>query len=128
MTTRAESLLPLRFQVPWPPSANNLYPTSRSGHRFPSKRLKEYHAAVMAELVRLRVPRERITERIALTLLLQPPDLRRRDISNTVKAIEDALTQSGVWADDCQVDELHVHRCMKYPGGIVTVEIKPVEE
>lgn len=115
---------PLRFQLPWPPSLNHLYPTGRNGRRFLSKRGKAYHEAVAVELLRQRVPRKRTCDRIELTLLLQPPDYLRRDVSNLVKCIEDALTRAGVWMDDCQVDDLHVHRCLRYPGGIVTVEIK----
>jgi crossover junction endodeoxyribonuclease RusA len=119
---------PLRFQLPWPPSLNNLYPTGANGRRFLSKQGKAYHEAVAVELLRQRVPRARITGGVELTLLLQPPDLRRRDILNLPKIIEDCLTQSGVWGDDFQVDAAHVYRCMKYPGGIVTVEIKPAPE
>jgi crossover junction endodeoxyribonuclease RusA len=119
---------PMRFQMPWPPSLNHLYPTGRNGRRFLSKEGKAYHAAVVAELLRQRVPRNRIADRIELTLLIQPPDLRRRDISNLIKCVEDCLTHAGVWVDDCQVDALHVYRCLRYPGGIVTVEVKEAKD
>ncbi len=119
---------PLRFQLPWPPSLNNLYPTGANGRRFLSKEGKAYHEAVAVELLRQRVPRARLAVPVELTLLLQPPDRRRRDISNLVKVCEDCLTRCGVWADDCQVDVLHVWRCLRYPGGIVTVEIKEAKD
>ena len=119
---------PLRFQLPWPPSLNNLYPTAKNSRRFLSGAGKAYHKAVAVELLRQRVPRARIVGGVELTLLLQPPDLRRRDILNLPKIIEDCLTQSGVGGDDFQVDAAHVYRCTKYPGGIVTVEIRPAPD
>jgi crossover junction endodeoxyribonuclease RusA len=119
---------PLRFQLPWPPTLNHLYPTGKNGRRFLSNEGKAYHEAVAVELLRQHVPRSRIAGRVELTLLLQPPDYRKRDVSNLVKIVEDCLTRAGVWMDDCQIDDLHVHRCLRYPGGIVTVEIKEARD
>jgi crossover junction endodeoxyribonuclease RusA len=116
---------PLRFQLPWPPSLNNLYPTGANGRRYLSRQGKAFHQAATLELMRQRVPRARICGGVEMTLLLQPPDLRRRDILNLPKIIEDCLTQFGVWGDDFQVDAAHVYRCIRYPSGIVTVELKP---
>ena len=37
--------------------------------------------------------------RLSLHLHVCPPDRRARDLSNLPKALEDALTHAGVWAD-----------------------------
>jgi crossover junction endodeoxyribonuclease RusA len=116
---------PLRFALPWPPSMNHLYPTNKLGRRFLSKRGAAYHEAVAVELLHQRIPRDRLDGRIALSLYLSPPDKRRRDISNLVKCLEDALTSAGVWVDDCQVDDLHVRRCEVCEGGRVLVLVAP---
>ncbi len=50
-------------------------------------------------------------ERLALTLKIHFPDKHCRDLDNYVKGAQDVLTQSGVWKDDKQIDDLHVLRC-----------------
>lgn len=44
-------------------------------------------------------------------LVLFPPDRRRRDISNTVKVLEDAVWRA-IGQDDSTIDEWHVYRGM----------------
>lgn len=63
------------------------------------------------------------TDRVSITILLYPPDLRRRDIDNIEKAIFDSLTKAGVWEDDSQVDEMHVFRMEKIKGGKCLIKI-----
>ena len=64
-----------------------------------------------------------IQSKVALKIKLEPPDKRKRDIDNCCKALLDALTYSGVWIDDSQVDDLHIYRADPIPNGRVTIEI-----
>jgi len=66
-----------------------------------------------------------ISDRVAVTIDLYPPNKRKFDIDNRVKAVLDALTHAGVWLDDEQVDQLIVNRCGIMAGGccIVSIEI-----
>jgi crossover junction endodeoxyribonuclease RusA len=38
------------------------------------------------------------------------PDRRRRDLDNTLKATQDAMTHAGIWDDDSQIDDLRIVR------------------
>jgi crossover junction endodeoxyribonuclease RusA len=92
---------------------NTLYPTSRSGHRFLSKKGKAYVLRIRALIGHNRMP----PCRLAYTLVLCPPDKRKRDLSNHVKAIEDCLTKCGFWEDDSLVDDFRVTRGEIIKGG-----------
>jgi crossover junction endodeoxyribonuclease RusA len=64
-----------------------------------------------------------ITGRVAVSISLYPPDKRKRDIDNYVKSILDLMTKAGVWADDSQVDVIHVERRDIVPKGKFKIEI-----
>jgi crossover junction endodeoxyribonuclease RusA len=49
------------------------------------------------------------------------PDRRKRDLSNLIKAMEDAMTQAGVWGDDSQIDYLTIIRLAVASDGIGSV-------
>jgi crossover junction endodeoxyribonuclease RusA len=82
-----------------------------------SKRGREYREQVIA----LVWPGEPLTTRLAVEMLLYPPDRRRRDIDNTAKALLDALQHAGVYTDDSQIDRLVIERGPL--GGYVEVSI-----
>lgn len=63
--------------------------------------------------------------RLAVILVLCPPDRRRRDIDNFQKGLFDAMTKSGVWEDDSQVDFLCVIRgAIDRTGGSVLFAVE----
>lgn len=111
------------LSLPWPPSANNLYPTSRAGIRFLSSDGKKYHAEVHARVLEQLRTYPRLAGRLAVTLACNPPDKRRRDLSNVEKAVGDALTKANVWLDDSQIDDLRIVRDVVLVGGRVVVTI-----
>ena len=54
-----------------------------------------------------------------------PPDRRRRDVDNPLKAGVDSLMHASVFSDDSQIDHLEVIRKAVQPGNgriIVTIE------
>ena len=111
------------LRLPWPPSANNMYPTARNGRRFLSDDGKHYHSEVHARVLEQLRSYPRLTGRLAVTIALNPPDKRRRDIANCEKAVNDALTKAQVWGDDSQIDELHILRDVPMVNGRVVVTI-----
>ena len=114
------------FTLPFPPSVNNLYATVM-GRKVLSKRGREYHAEVATAMVRqqyLRFGAQRVGYRVTVF----PPDRRRRDLSNLVKAMEDALTNAGLWDDDSQVDDLQLVRSHVAKGGSLYVEAWSIEQ
>jgi crossover junction endodeoxyribonuclease RusA len=62
-------------------------------------------------------------DRVSVSIVLKPPDRRRRDIDNTAKAILDALAGAGVYDDDCQIDRLTIERDRITEEGIAIVNV-----
>lgn len=113
----------MTYTLPWPPSLNNMYPTVR-GRRVLSAEGKRFKASVVAHVLSQGRPAKPLAGRLRLEVLVYPPDRRRRDLSNLVKAVEDALTAAGVWEDDSQVDVLQVARMFVSPKGAITVTVE----
>jgi hypothetical protein len=77
---------------------------------------------VQAELATQRV--QHLTGRLAVTVDVHPPDRRRRDLDNALKALLDALEHGGAYRDDAQIDDLRVRRGVCVPGGCVWVRLR----
>jgi crossover junction endodeoxyribonuclease RusA len=58
---------------------------------------------------------------------VHPPDRRRRDLDNILKALLDALQYGGAYQDDSQIDSLQVVRSKSVPGGKVMVLVSERE-
>lgn len=56
------------------------------------------------------------------------PDRRRRDLDNLQKASFDALTKSGFWLDDHQVNYYSVRKMPVVKGGRLELTITEVED
>ncbi len=61
---------------------------------------------------------------VAVSIDALPPDNRRRDLDNTLKAALDALTAAGVWADDSQIVDLRIVRGAVVAGGRLRVTVE----
>lgn len=110
------------LELPWP-VANNTYYRHAIIHGRPrvliSKKGREY----AAEIARLIGKVEPITGRIQLKIEAYVPDERRRDIGELSKSLNDALTKSGFWLDDEQIDDLRIVRMPKLKGGKVVLTV-----
>ena len=87
-----------------------------------SARGREYRAGVIAAVREFGQP-EKLHGRLRVTMLLNPPDRRARDIDNPIKAVLDALTHAEVWADDSQIKKLEVEMGEIVIGGKATVSV-----
>lgn len=58
-----------------------------------------------------------------MTIKASPPDRRARDLDNILKALLDALAHAGVYADDSEIDELHIYRLPARAPGTVFLTI-----
>jgi crossover junction endodeoxyribonuclease RusA len=63
--------------------------------------------------------------RLSVRIEAQPPDKRKRDLDNLLKAPLDALTHAGLWVDDEQIDELTIVRLGPLRGGALRVVVTP---
>lgn len=122
----------LRLELPWPPTANHY-----TGHRVAGKapkqfvqvyltaKAKEFHRNVQAVVFRDHAARDWSCP-IKMSVWTYPPDRRKRDTSNLLKMLEDALEESGVYQDDYQIVEHHLYRTTHVvKDGMVVVELEP---
>ena len=93
--------------LPWPVSVNALY-RARGRRVYVSARGKAFKKACGVIFAGTKLVYE--TERVWLDIEVHPPDNRRRDISNLIKIVEDALPW---FRDDSQVDKIKIKRCEK---------------
>lgn len=115
----------MNLTLPFPPSVNHYYRTFR-GRTLISRQGREYRRAICGLLAPgngngIRKPPS--GGRIALAMDAFPPDRRRRDLDNTLKAVGDSLQHAGVFEDDSQIDLLAVRRCEVVRGGAVVIRI-----
>jgi crossover junction endodeoxyribonuclease RusA len=120
------------IRLPYPPSVNQIWRSVRIGkfnRVLLSKAGRQYRADVKSA-VQKQVGKLRPTNaRLKVCILACMPDKRRRDLSNILKAIEDALTAAGVWNDDEQIDMLSVVRGPVNPRyGYVDVSIERLSD
>jgi Holliday junction resolvase RusA-like endonuclease len=110
------------YELPYPPSVNHYL--RRVGKKtLISREGRKYRKAVEAILFKRAV--RPLLGRLAITVDLYPPDRRRRDLDNALKALLDAMQHGGAYHDDAQIDDLHLRRGEPVPGGLVCVRIVP---
>lgn len=112
------------YELPYPPSVNHYWRRvgdrtliSRAGRRF-RRRVCDRLAGHAAEP---------LSGPVAVRITAHPPDRRRRDLDNAMKALLDALGHGGAYADDGQIDRLEIVRGPVVPGGKVVVRIWRLE-
>ena len=111
----------LRFEIPWPPSINHYYIHTAS-RVILSASGKRYRRDVALLLSSLRGSCG-AEARLSLVINAFPPDKRKRDLDNIIKAVQDALQHAGVYADDFQIDMLTVIRREPVPQGSLSIWI-----
>lgn len=114
---------PLTLELPYPPSVNHYW--RRVGMRtLISREGRRFRARVAAHLSLRRIPR--LDGALQVHVTVHPPDRRRRDLDNAMKALLDALAHGGVYEDDGQIDRLEIVRAEVVPDGKVVVRIAPL--
>lgn len=99
----------IEVRLPWPPSVNH-YWAARGNARYISPQARAWQREAMA-MIRQQVGRPRpFTVPVAIVLAAHPPDNRRRDLDNLLKATLDLLVAANILDDDHLVWELHVLR------------------
>lgn len=114
----------MQLTLPYPPSVNHYW--RRNGARYfigeaGQAFRRNVHAALLAAW-----PVRRCEGLLDVSVTLHPPDRRRRDVDNVLKALLDGLKHGGVYEDDSQVKRISVEMCdPRPPAGMTLVEIGP---
>ena len=117
------------FELPYPPSVNHYWRRvgprtliSREGRAYREKVCLILAARHGGQASGLRP----LTGPIRVVVDLHPPDRRRRDVDNALKALCDALASGGAYRDDSQIKHLEVHMREPVEGGRAIVRIEEV--
>jgi crossover junction endodeoxyribonuclease RusA len=114
------------FTLPWPPSVNHYWRHNR-GIIHISREGVQYRDMV-AEEVLLSWFRKTYMGRLDVMIFAYPPDRRKRDLDNILKATLDALGAAGVYQDDAQIDVLSIRRMdVDKPKGHIFVRVMEVQ-
>ena len=96
----------MRLTLPFPVSVNQMYQVAR-GRRFASKAYRDWTSRAAAFVKSVRPEPLPPDTPLDLELVLRPPDLRTRDLDNTIKPILDLLQAEQVIENDCWIHSLH---------------------
>ena len=113
----------LEFNLPYPPSVNQIHTVAR-GRIVLSSVARRYYKNVKNVLRESGLlPSPFNGERLSVIVLTHQPDKRRRDIQNLPKILldsitkkhekkilRDALSETGIWNDDEQIDDFRIIR------------------
>lgn len=116
------ALKPYRIELPWPPSVNH-YWRHVGARTLISRKGREYRQSVELAVL-IAGGRRNLLGRLSVHITASPPDLRRRDLDNALKAPLDALAKCGVYEDDSQIDELIIRRLKPSKPGRLVIEIR----
>lgn len=109
------------YILPWPPSVNRYWRSFR-GRAIISREGRAYRDKVILEIRAKGIP-PRMTGKVRVDIEVWPPDRRRRDLDNILKAPLDALAYAGVYMDDSQIDQLQVRRVAVMANGALFVKV-----
>jgi crossover junction endodeoxyribonuclease RusA len=118
----------MKLILPFPPSVNSYWRAPNkgtlAGQHLISANGRKYRNAVLASILeahrRYPVP---LVDEVSVSLVLSPPDKRRRDLDNYFKALFDALTHARIWSDDVQIKQLNAICGPIVTGGKVEITI-----
>ena len=113
-----------QFYTPFPPTVNSYYSHTKRGVYISAKG-RAFRATLAESLCKQIIVDSPIVHRIILTVVLYPPDRRKRDLDNYMKALLDAITHYELWEDDSLIDQLIIYRGVVLPrtGGKVFVSV-----
>ena len=114
------------FKMPWPPSVGSCW-RAYNNRFILSKKGRQYRVDAIAKLKELGLAGEKISDRLSVFLVLNPPTLRKYDVDNFNKALFDALSHGEFWLDDEQVDRLTVTKGVKTKGGNIQIRVEVLQ-
>lgn len=112
--------------LPFPPSVNHYWRHTMVNGR-PVVLLSKVGRAYRKTVDSLVPLMGQMAGSLSFTAVFCPPDNRRRDLDNLLKAIIDALQHAGVYRDDSQIREINIRFGDVVKHGAAKVVIKVLE-
>ncbi len=107
--------------LPFPPSINHYWRHCR-GMTFISKEGQLFRSHVAVECM----GKDKLSGYLSMELDVYPPDRRRRDLDNLLKATLDALQHARIYDDDNQICDLRIRRRDVVKGGLMKITLQEV--
>lgn len=107
--------------LPFPPSVNTIWRAFKN-RVILSKKGRDYYkrAAVILLEQGIKTP---TPEPVSVRIRVYPPDRRRRDLDNTLKAVLDAMSKR-VYCDDWQIVKIEATKHEPITGGRIEVDVE----
>ena len=105
----------LNLRLPWPPSVNRMWATTRSGNWYSTKVCNEFKNAVYRVIESLGYPHFEHKDKICVMVYAFPADARKRDLDNIFKVLGDALQEANVYDNDVQIKKIYMEMMDKDP-------------
>jgi len=109
----------LSIDLPFPPSANRLWRSTKDGRHYRSPRYQTWFQAAGIEINRQRPGK--IEGQFSVLLQLGRPDRRRRDLDNLMKPVLDLLQHYGIIENDSLAQHVSVHWSETIKGAHVVL-------
>ena len=106
--------------LPMPPSTNNLYANAPGKGRVKTREYRNW-ITVAGHVLKIAAAAKQIDGPYALILRVGKPDNRRRDLSNTLKPLEDLLVAMGVVRDDSDCQRIETSWTAEHHDVFITV-------
>ncbi len=106
----------LQLELPWPPSINHYWRHAKGRH-YISIEGSVYRETVFWSTTKFR-GQFKLEDRLSVHIDAYPPDKRKRDLDNVLKALLDALQHAGIYVDDSQIDHLSICRNKSLDGKV----------
>ena len=116
-----------KFIMPWPPSVGSCWRAYRNRFIL-SANGRDYRKRAIEHLKSIGLSGELIESNVSVSLILNPPTLRRYDVDNFQKAILDSFSHAEFWIDDSQVQKITITKGEKIKGGNVIVSVNIIAQ
>lgn len=111
----------VRLRLPYPPSVNHYWFRNRNGGMRIGTQGQAFRIATQSVVNRSGAGK--MKGKLYVEILARPPDKRRRDIDNLLKATLDALQHANLYEDDNQINRIEICRGIVIKGGVLAVEV-----